>query len=49
MRPKEKKNVIHQEATSTVSVPHHGDGLLRKLQKRQQPSKYKGTMTEIPA
>ena len=47
MRPEEKKNVTHQEATSTKSMTHHGDALVRKLQ-RQQPSKYKDTITENP-
>ena len=49
MRPKEKKNVTHQEAISTESVAHHGDGILRKLQRRQKPSNYKDTITESPA
>ena len=29
-----------------MSVAHHGDGLLRKLLRQQQPSKYKDTITE---
>ena len=43
-----KKNVTRQVdlAISTKFVAHHGDGLLRKLQRRQQPSKYKETITE---
>ena len=49
MRPKEKKNVTYQAATSTESVAHHGDGLLRKLQRRHKPSSYKDIITESPA
>ena len=49
MKPKEKKNVTHQEATSTEYMAHHGDGILRKLQRRQKSSNYKDTSTESPA
>ena len=39
----------HQEVMSTETMAHHGHDLLRKLQRKQQLSKYKDTITEKPA
>ena len=35
VKPKEKKNVAHQDIACMESVVHRGDGLLRRFQRRQ--------------
>ena len=49
LAPPPRSANAYQAATSTESMAHHGDGLLRKLQRRQKPSNYKDIITESPA